>query len=200
MEEHLPNIQKEDNFVSYNDRYVYIKCVECELIQGHKGYAYIGLDIERRSSESRNLFKKAKSKNFSNADVYQKMQNQGVFILVSSRRIAKNKILPIYYTRQQIEQIFDIGKNYAEMLPIRVQNEGTFRGHLLLTFMATVICKIVQDTLKETAFNPQSMFLNLRNHKCKVYDNAIITQEAFKKANDCYKLFDIECPIRIPIN
>jgi len=199
IDEHLPTIQEEENLISYNGRYVYIKCVECELIPGYKGYAYIGLDIERRSSESQKLFRKAKSKNLSNADVYKRMQNQGVFILAASRRIAKNKLLPMYYTRQQIEQIFDIGKNYAEMLPVRVQNEGTFRGHLLLTFMATVICKMVQDALKETVFNPQSMFLNLRNHKCKVYENAIITQEAFKKANDCYKLFDIECPIRIPI-
>lgn len=196
---HLPDIQDEKNFVSYNNRYVYIKCVECEPIQGYKGYAYIGLDIDRKSSEAHKLFQKAKSKKISEKDVYAKMQSQGVFILISSRRIAKDKILPIYYTRQQIEQIFDIGKNYADMLPIRVQNESTFRGHLLLTFMATVICKIVQDKLKDTNLNPKSMFLNLRNHKCKVFDHAIITQEAFKKANASYEIFKIKCPVRIPI-
>lgn len=196
---HLPDIQNEKNFVSYNDRYVYIKCVECEPIEGYKGYAYIGLDINRKSSEAHNLFQKAKSKKISDKDVYEKMQSQGVFILISSRRIAKDKILPAYYTRQQIEQIFDIGKNYAEMLPIRVQNESTFRGHLLLTFMATVIYKIVQDKLKETSLNPKSMFLNLRNHKCKVFNHAIITQEEFKKANDSYELFKIKCPVRIPL-
>jgi len=200
VSEHLPDIQDKSNFVSYNSRYAYIKCVECELVEGLKGYAYIGLDIYRKSSESHKLFQKAKSKKLSNDDVYERMQNQGIFILVSSRRIAKDKILPTYYTRQQIEQIFDIGKNYAEMLPVRVQNEDTFRGHLLLTFMATILCKMVQAELKETKLNPQSMFLNLRNHKCKVYEHAIITQEAFKKASDCYKLFDIECPVRIPIN
>jgi transposase len=31
IKEHLPNIQEEDNFVSYNGRYVYIKCVEYVL-------------------------------------------------------------------------------------------------------------------------------------------------------------------------
>ncbi len=198
VKEHIPDIQEESNFINYNSRYAYIKCVECELIQGHRGYAYIGLDIERRASESRKLFRKAKSKDYSNAKVHEKIQTQGVFILISSRRIAKDKILPTYYTRQQIEQIFDIGKNYAEMLPIRVQNENTFRGHLLLTFMATVVCKMIQDTLKDTTLNPQTLFLNLRNHKCKVYKHAIVTQEAFKKVNDCYKLFGITCPVRIP--
>jgi hypothetical protein len=41
--------------------------------------------------------------------------------------------------------------------------------------------------------------MNLRNQKCKVYDNLVIAQEAFKKANDCYKIFDITCPVEIPI-
>ena len=200
VSKHLPDIQDKKNLVDYNGRYVYIKCVECDLVEGYKGYAYICLDIERKSSETHKLFQQAKTKKLSNSDVYDKMQKQGVFILVSSRRIAKDKMLPIYYTRTQIEQIFDIGKNYADLIPLRVQNEYTFRGHLLLTFMATVVCKIVQDKLKDTSsMNPESMFLNLRNHKCKVYKHAIITQEEFKKASDSYKLFKIDCPVRIPI-
>jgi transposase len=199
VSKHLPDIEDKKNLVDYNGRYIYIKCVECDLVDDYKGYAYICLDIERKSSEAHKLFQQAKAKKLSNGDVYDKMQEQGVFILVSSRRIAKDKMLPIYYTRTQIEQIFDIGKNYADLLPLRVQNEYTFRGHLLLTFMATVVCKIVQDKLKDTSMNPKSMFLNLRNHKCKVYKHSIITQEEFKKANDSYKLFKIECPVRIPI-
>jgi transposase len=55
-----------------------------------------------------------------------------------------SEILPLYYTRQQIEQIFDIGKNYADLLPLRVQSEDTFRGHLMLTFMATAILQMLQ--------------------------------------------------------
>jgi hypothetical protein len=196
---HLPDIQDKKNLVNYNGRYVFIKCVECDLVDEHKGYAYVCLDIERKASESHKLFQKALEKNLSNSDVYDKMQEQGAFVLVSSRRIAREKMLPMYYTRAQIEQIFDIGKNYADLLPLRVQNEYTFRGHLLLTFMATVVCKTVQDKLKTTSMNPESMFLNLRNHKCKVYEHTIITQEEFKKANDSYKLFKMECPVSIPV-
>jgi hypothetical protein len=61
------------------------------------------------------------------------MSAMGRFVLISARRVAESKILPAYYTRQQIEQIFDIGKNYAGMLPLRVHKEETFIGHLLLT-------------------------------------------------------------------
>jgi hypothetical protein len=198
--EHIPGIECEDNFVSYNDRYAYVKCVECELVAGERAYAYVGLDIDRKSSESKKLFRRAKSKSMKDSEVYKLMKSKGIFILVSSRRIAKDKILPTYYTRQEIEQIFDISKNYADMLPLRVQSESTFRGHLLLTFLAGVVVKLLQDSLRDTPYNPISLFLNLKNQKCKVYDDVIITQEAFKKANDCYKLFQIDCPALIERN
>jgi transposase len=142
---------------------------------------------------------RATATGLSERDVYERMSAMGIFVLVSTRRVAKSKILPAYYTRQQIEQIFDIGKNYAGMLPLRVHREETFRGHLLLTFAAAVIVKMIQDKLSSTSYNPISMFLNLRNQKCKLYENQVITQEAFKKANDCYELFGIKCPVTIPL-
>jgi hypothetical protein len=197
IKEHLPTIETKENFICYNNRYAYIKCVECDLVKGYKAYAFIGLDIDRKNLESKKLFQRAKEDKLRDSDVYDKMSSQGAFILVASRRIAKDKILPTYYMRQQIEQLFDIGKNYADMLPLRVQNEDTFRGHLLMTFIASAVVKKLQDNLKDTAYNPISMFMNLRNQKCKIYDNCIIVQEAFKKANDVYKHFKISCPIEI---
>lgn len=193
VHEHLATLQTKENLVEYNGRYVYLKCVPIEL-QGHSAYAYIGLDIERKSSESRKTFRQAKDKNMNTEQVFEAMSGQGVFIIIASRRIKNTKLLPLYYTRQQIEQIFDIGKNYADLLPLRVQNEETFRGHLLVTFIVTVIIKMLQDDLLETKYNPISAFLNLRNQKCKVFDDKIVTAEPFKKANDCYKLFGFKCP------
>lgn len=108
-----------------------------------------------------------------------------------------NKILSTYYTHQQIEQIFDIGKNYADILSLRAQNEDTFRGHLLLTFIACIILKMIQDKLLITKYNPISKFMNLRNQKCKVHDNGTIPTEATKKMNDCFKIFKINYPVEI---
>ncbi len=191
---HLGTLEAKENFVRYNERYAYIKRVECELVPGRKSYAYIGLDIARKGSESGKLFRSAKARKLSDEEVYDIMSTQGIFILVSSRPMAKDKILPTYYTRQNVEQIFDIGKNYADMLPLRIQTEDTFRGHLMLTFIATVVIKLMQDRLLDSPYNPFSMFMNLRNLKCKMYEDRIITAEPFKKANDCFKLFGISCP------
>jgi hypothetical protein len=195
---HLDTLEAKEHLIEYNTRYVYIKCVPCQ-IETHQAYAYIGLDIERKSSESKSTFRHARDKNMSTDQVFDSIKKQGVFILISSRRIAADKILPLYYTRQQVEQIFDVGKNYAEMLPLRVHTEETFRGHLLLTFIVTVVMKRIQDAVKKTQITPMSLFLNLRNQKCKIYEDKIITQEAFKKANDCYIAFGMKCPVAIPI-
>lgn len=197
LKEHASSLETKENFVSYNGRYVYIKSVPCE-VEGHSAHAYICLDVQRRSDEDRKVMERASDKKMSTSSVFDAMGKHGYFMLISSRRIAPEKVLPLYYTRQQIEQVFDIGKNYADMLPLRVQTESTFRGHLLLTFIATVIIKLIQDELKSSDITPDSLFLNLRNQKCKVFERKVVPQEAFKKANDCYKVFKVKCPVTIP--
>jgi hypothetical protein len=55
-----------------------------------------------------------------------------------------------------------------------------------------VILKQLQDALLKTTFNPISVFLNLRNQKCKVYDKAIVPQEPTKAMNEIYETLRIE--------
>jgi hypothetical protein len=196
---HIPEIEVKENFVSYNGRYAYIKQVGCELVDGRAAWAYVCLDIDRKDSEARKLFRRATAKGVPDGEVYDALAGQGAFVLVSSRRIAKEKVLPTYYMRQQIEQVFDIGKNYADMLPLRVQSEETLRGHLLLTFVATVAMRLLQDKLKNTPYNPLSALMNMRNQKVKVYEKVAVPQEAFKKANDIYKLIGVACPSSIDL-
>ncbi|MCL1981819.1 MAG: hypothetical protein FWG53_01840 [Clostridiales bacterium] len=156
---HLGSLEARENLVDCNGRYVYLKCVPCE-VAGRSAYAYLGLDVERKASEAQKLFRQTKGKNMDAGQVAGAMQGKGVFVLVASRRIAKDK--------------------------------------LLLTFIATAAIKQLQNALAKSSITPISLFLDLRNHKCKVFGDKIITQEVFKKANDCYKLFNIQCPTVIP--
>ena len=185
--------------VFYNGRYVYIKTVRTDIVEGYSGYAYVCLDIERRGSESKKLFQRASEKKMSTNDVHAEMQAFGFFVLVSSRRIAKDKVPPLYYFRQNSEQVFDIETNYAGLLPLRVQSEETFRGHLVISFLAGIVMKFIQDILSSTSTSPRSLLDNMANHKCLLYDDVIITNEAFKSANEGYKRFKIDCPVEIPI-
>ena len=43
------------------------------------------------------------------------------------------------------------------------------------------------------------LLINKRNQKCKVLGNAVIPQEEYKKANDCYRLLDVKCPVKLDV-
>jgi hypothetical protein len=194
IENNISELEKEDYLTLYDGRCIYIKRVGCQLIEGHRAYAYIALDLYRKANESKVLFRRAASEGMTTREIHQKLSRQGIFILVSSRNLKITEILPIYYTRQLMEQVFGIIKNYGTILPIRIQNEKTFRGHLLLNFISTIVIKKLESKLLNLSYNHISLFINMKNQKCKVYNDKIIIQEALKKANDCYKLFSIKCP------
>ncbi len=198
IDKHLSSLEIKENLVEYNGRYVYIVRDECDVVDGCKAYIYICRDITMRGMEASKLFANARKKNLSTSEVYDALESQGIFVLFSSRSIAKEKLLCTYYIRTQIEQIFDIAKNYTNLLPLRVQTEDTFRGHLVLAFIASVVVKMLQTDLKRTDYTVESALLNLRNQKCKVFDRDILPQEAVKKVNDIYKTFKLTCSNSIP--
>ena len=92
-----------------------------------------------------------------------------------------------------------MSKNYAELLPLRVHNEETFRGHLLLSFITTVVYLSINEMLKGTVYNAEGAFLILKNQKCKVFDDRILPKEANRKMNEIYKKLKIKSPIFLPI-
>ena len=200
VSENLASLETEENLVSYNGRYAYIKRVKTDCWE-HSVYAYLGRDLTMQSLESSKLYDRAEEKKLSTADVHKARSTHGLFVLVSSRPIAIDQILPKYYMRSQIEQVFDICKNNTNMLPLRVQSEDTFRGHLLIAFMASVIVRMLQNDLAKSSYTPESAFLALRNHKCKVFDDQILTMESAKKANDIYRIFKLKVPhtISMPV-
>jgi transposase len=197
----MPDLTSYKNIVIYNGRCVYIKRVKHELIKGYPGYAYIALDKFRQADENTQFVKRLVDKDepYTKKELASRLERQGMFILVSNNKLKIDEVLPLYYTRRQIEQVFDIGKNYANLIPLRIHSEETFRGHLLLTFIAIAIIRMMRLKLNDTRFNPISLFLELRNHKSKVYPDRVITCESFKIANDYYKLFNMTCPLVLPI-
>lgn len=195
---HLPDLMTSENALRYGSRLLYMKKVPVTLY-GNIGFAYIGVDVDSRNQQMKRTAFAAIDDKLSPIDTEKQMSSLGLFMLISSEDIKNEEILPLYYTRQQIEQVFDLGKNNADLLPLRVQNEGTFRGHLMLTFLATVLLQKLQRDIiakrkKKDKINPEGALMLLKNQKCKVYTEEIVPQEAVKSINDVYKLFQLVCP------
>ena len=78
---------------------------------GNIAYAYLGRDINMQHLESSKAFLSAQEKGISPSELHEMRKRQGLLVLYSSRPIKRKDVLPIYYTRQQISEVFDICKN-----------------------------------------------------------------------------------------
>ncbi len=195
---HLACLQSSQNLVAFNKRFLFIKKAPCKL-QGQDAFAYICKDPVMGMRETRNKVPAALADGVPQQEVFDNILKAGVFVIISSEDMSPDEILPLYYTRQQIEQVFDISKNYADILPLRVHSEETFRGHLFISFVAAIACHLLQKLFKGKGINQIEALRELRNQKCKLYEHVVIPMEPRKKMNDVYKISKIQCPVRIAI-
>ena len=201
IKEEMGTLDIKENLVQYEDRYLFIK--KKPIMVGSKkdnpAWLYLGLDLARMSDEQHKLLKRARKKSLTVDEVYEALQAEGLFGVLSGTDIPCEELLPTYYLRQAAEQIFDIARNYTKLLPLRVRNEATFQGHLLLSFVASCAVKMIQLRLKEANLFFGSRLACLRNQKCTIYANRIVTDVPQKEANDSYKALGIICPAEIPV-
>jgi len=197
--EHGGDIVQAKYMLLRRERLVYVKRVEVDLF-GHVGFAHIVLDRARREDE---VYRYARSVlgagELDCAEVDGVMGSVGFCIFISSECVEPGEILPLYYTRQAVEQVFDVGKNYVDLLPLRVHSEGAFRGHLLLSFISAVVFLSLNRLLEGSGFSAGGAFVVLRNQKCKVFDDCVLVKEATKKVNEIYEKLGIDPPLRLPV-
>ena len=201
IRDELDTLELKENFVKYEDRYLFIKKKEVSVgvNKNNSAWLYLGLDRARMHDEYKNLVKKAKKNNLSNEDVFNALQTEGLFGILSNRNYSCEEILPAYYQRQAAEQIFDFSKNYTKLLPIRTYTEETFQGHLLLSYIASCAVKLIQLKLQVANLFFGSRLAFMRNQKCFIHKRCIITDPPQKEASDTYKCFEISCPESIKL-
>lgn len=209
----FPGIECRENFTVFNERQLFVKRTECELAPGRRGFAYAVLDADRKYLENGRMVRRAGVEGLTDTEVYDSMTGSGFFVLISSMELENSEVLPDYYVRQTMEQFIDVGKNYTNLLPLRVHSEETFRGHLLISFIASAAVQMLSNELKargrvrehkknngkkNNAPTVVSALMSLRNQKCKVYDDVILPSEPQAIANKAYKLFGVDVPYAIP--
>ena len=186
IKEHVADLQSSKYAVKYRNRVVLIKRVPVELF-GHPGNAYVAIDLDRRSDEQKKYLNSALEENIPSEEIDDKMARLGMFVLISSQATETKDILSLYYTRQAVEQVFDYCKNDVDLLPLRTHSEDTFRGHLLLSFLASVTFITVNKLMEGSKFCAKGTFHASRSLKCNVYANRLIPSVPNKNVNDIVK-------------
>ena len=157
----------------YREKLVFIKKIPVNVCS-HMAYIYLCIDEDMYLLQHKKTIALDDKKDADETDAA--IKRLGTFAILTSEEISEeseDELLPMYYTRQQVELVFDISKNYADLLPIRLQSEEAFAGHLLVCFIATAIMRRLQQELlrhrskKAKSLNAESILFYLRNQKAR---------------------------------
>jgi transposase len=160
LRKYVPNIECNANRVKYGDRILFIKKAKVNFFEKDIPLnCYICLDIQKQGIDRFNYYRNTSTKK-TDEDIMYDSLSHGVFILISSIDLEPNNVLPCYYDRQIIEQIFDYMKNYIDIIPLRTHSEETLAGHLLISFIASIIYISLDKLIKNMVIH---LILHLRH-------------------------------------
>jgi transposase len=207
IENDIDDIDDAIHHVWKDERRIKAKRVEVNDMAGMKLYAYICKDLVEAHRGQVHLFN-----NFTGGEAELRemeeiraiLRKRGIIVLLSSIKLPPNKILPFYYDRQDIDQIFDFAINDVDRVPLRERSEATLRGHFLIVFMATishVYIKKVMENFKILKLSRSDAFKILSRHVTVVYENKNFHLPAIPSAmvRKVYDAFNIEVPRRMII-
>ena len=142
-----------NNSVRFNDRIIRIFKIKTKIAidkttnEEIYGYLYLCKDLQSSANKLDNFMSSSLIKNMTTEEIEQQCAKFGIFAIVTTRDIEPNEVLPEYYIRQNVEQYFDFGKNYAKFLPVRQHNMLTLSGHMLIAFIASFITILIKNRL-----------------------------------------------------
>ena len=171
------NMEDPQKAVPYGKRIMFIES-SMQKYAARDVWIHTILDPERRGRELRRyLLKHPKD-----YDAFA-VKRKGFMVLMSSSAIAKEDLIPLYYTRQFVEKAFSYSKDDLSLLPLRVHGEEALRGYLFLIFLSLILYMELQKHIDSVELSLDI----LRNLKCKVFEKEIVIQEPTK---DQKKLFE----------
>jgi len=173
------DLESLSNAVRYGKRGLFIKQKKIDLF-GKEAYVHIILDPERRGRETKRLILQTVDEKGGGAELDYELMKRGIMILISSFDISKKEIVPTYYLRQRAETLFGFVKDDLNILPLRVHKEETLRGFLFLQFLTLIVFSQLKKALGKE-YSVEEVLLNMRNLKCKVYENEIIIGKLTKE-------------------
>lgn len=186
-------MEKGKNAVKYGERFVFIKSKKVNLYD-HEMYAHVILDPSKKSQDTKWILKNKLDNKLTQEDkikIDEQIKSAGFFILLSREDIAEKEILPGYYERQSIEQIFGFAKHNSNALPLRVHSEQSIKGYLMLVFFALILFITMRQKIKMPM---DKALLTLRGLKAKIFDDNVIVQEMNRKTKNIIDSLDIIMP------
>ncbi|MDR2460191.1 MAG: hypothetical protein LBE38_05350, partial [Deltaproteobacteria bacterium] len=105
-------------------------------------------------------------------------------------------------------------KNVGHIIPLAVDTEDTFRGHIMVSFMAICLYLKLNQCFKghnqcfkghnqcfkgHKVFTAKNALMEMRNLKCKDYDDCILVKEPTEDMREISKIVGIDLPEKISL-
>jgi transposase len=181
------------NTIKYGHETLFGKKVPFNLFDKEL-YAYIMVDPIKKFEEYGKFISDLDDDLYNDDILNKKLASSGRFILVSSDDYDIKEILPLYYTRQAIEQVFDVSKNFADILPLRGHSEETIKGRILIAFIVTIIYCTISNKLRDTKICTNSAIYSMHNLHIKIYESTSLLEILTKKQKDIFQYLALDCP------
>ena len=96
---------------------------------------------------------------------------------------------PPCHAQDRIEKVFEIARQGGKTLPVCVQTEEAFRGHLLMCLVATAAARMMSDVLASRRTLPavESMPETPRERHAIEYDGRLVTTEPVRRMNKAHR-------------
>jgi hypothetical protein len=203
IDTHFHEIINMNNHVVHNGRLLYVKKFEITL-HGHKCYAYIAVDHRKRCDEIAALVNnnnsKSKNTRLTNDKLELESKLLGTFVLISSTNLEINEILPYYLNRNYIEQVFDISKNNAMLLPLRVHSVHGVMGHILINFLTVISYMKINSYFASEKYSADNALFGLSFLIGRLRFSELHIYEPNKIMKNYLKILNVQIPRIIDVN
>jgi transposase len=196
IREHGTDLEHISNAIMYGNRLLYAKKIPINMYN-HQIFAYIMLDDDQARNDSKNIVKKFLEHDIDEKKASDKLSHSGKFVLISSFDLDINQVLPLYYQRQAIEQIFDISKTYANVSTLRAHSSETIRGVILICFISTIIYTIISGKLSKTKYSTCAALLKMHYLRIKMYEDFTMIEVLNKEEKDLFGYLNLDCPFNL---
>lgn len=198
----IDTLRSSKNMVIYENRLYYIADIECMIGANvdHKAYGYLCLDENMWHAEQIAYLASSDYDGVIDQEARDELAEKGLFMLVSTRKLKKDDVLSLYYTRDQVENVFEIDEQCADIASVYYQTEETFRGHLLMTFITSVIHKLLSNALCKAGHSVMDVLTAAHDLQCLVYDGEVLPNDAQSEITDPFRILNIDIPDSIPLS
>ncbi|MDR1167044.1 MAG: transposase [Deltaproteobacteria bacterium] len=161
--------------------------------EGEQLFAYVLEDVGKKFTEFPEFYAKHKDEPDSDNLISDSFESAGKFILLSSNEYDIYTVIDLYHERENIEQIFDITKTYAKILPLRVHSIQTVRGILLESFLATTLYAFLSQQLSESKFCTKAALAELKTVTMHIYEEASFLDVLTKRQKQVFTDLNLTC-------